>query len=103
MTTLDEFADVGTAARPARSADTRAAVAYLIASGATAISIIENETGCTFRVGTKLDARAAVVHWLREDEATAVMRKARKLAGRSSDIATAKRSCIELRPMRERR
>jgi hypothetical protein len=46
MTTLDDVADVETAARPAaRSADTKAAIAYLIASDATAISIIENASG----------------------------------------------------------
>jgi hypothetical protein len=90
MTTLDDVADVETAARPAaRSADTKAAVAYLIASGATAVTIIENVKGCSFKVGTKISARAAVVIWLREDEATAVMRKARKIAGKSPDLTKA--------------
>jgi hypothetical protein len=89
MTTLENV-DVETAARPAaRSPDSKAAIAYLIASGATAICVIENTTGCAYRTGTKIDPRAAVVHWLREGEATAVMRKARKLAGRSPDIAIA--------------
>jgi hypothetical protein len=88
MTTLDEVADVETAARPAaRSADTKAAISYLVCSGA--ITIIENAKGCSFNVGTKISARAAVVMWLREDEATAVMRKARKLAGRSPDLTKA--------------
>jgi hypothetical protein len=89
MTTLDlDVAEVETA-RPATRSTDRAAIAYLIASGATAISVIENETGCTFRVGTKLDARAASVHWLRETEARAVMKAARKHAGKSPDIETA--------------
>jgi hypothetical protein len=80
MTTLDvDVADVATAARPA---DTRAAIAYLIASGATAISVIENQTGCSFKVGSKIDARAAVVMWLREDEAQAVLKAARRGAGK---------------------
>jgi hypothetical protein len=59
--TLDlDVADVETVARQApRPADTKGAISYLIASGATAISISENESGCTFRAGTKLDARAA--------------------------------------------
>jgi hypothetical protein len=63
MTTLDvDVADVETVARPAaRSSDTKAATAYLIASGATAITIIENVTGCAYRIGTKLDPRAASV------------------------------------------
>ena len=76
MTTLDvDVADVETAARAARSPpDTKAAIAYLIASGATAITIIENQTGCAYRVGTKIDARAAVVHWLREHEARKLLK-----------------------------
>jgi hypothetical protein len=90
MTTLDDVADVETAARPAaRSADTKAAISYLIASGATAITITENVNGCTFRVGTKLDPRAASVHWLPEDKARPVMRKARMLSGKRPDIETA--------------
>ena len=90
MTTLDDVADVETVARPAaRSADTKAAVAYLIASGATAITIIENVTGCTFRVGTKISRRAAVVMWLREDEATALLKAARRRAGKSPDLTKA--------------
>jgi hypothetical protein len=91
MTTLDvDVADVETVARPAaRSSDTKAATAYLIASGATAITIIENVTGCAYRIGTKLDPRAASVHWLPEDKARQVMRKARKLAGKRPDIGTA--------------
>jgi hypothetical protein len=36
----------------------RAAIAYLIASDATAINIIENETGCAFRAGSRIDPRA---------------------------------------------
>ena len=65
MTMLDDdVLDVETARPAARSAaNTKAAIAYLIASDATAISIVENVTGCTFRVGTKIDPRAAVVHW----------------------------------------
>jgi hypothetical protein len=90
MTTLDHVADVETAARPAaRSTDTKAALKYLEASGAVAITITENTAGCTFRVGTKLDPRVASVHWLRETEARAVLKAARKHAGASPDIATA--------------
>jgi hypothetical protein len=91
MTTLDvDVAVVETVARPAaRSSDTKAAVAYLIASGATAIAIIENVKGCSFKVGSKSSARAAVVYWLREDEAAPVMRKARRHAGRNPDITMA--------------
>ena len=86
MTLTEDVLDVETVARPA---DTRAAISYLVCSGAVAITIIENVKGCAFKVGTKISARAAVVMWLREDEATAVMRKARKLAGRSPDLTKA--------------
>jgi hypothetical protein len=41
--------DVGTGhARPARSPDTKAAIKYLIASGATAIMITEHDGVCSF-------------------------------------------------------
>jgi hypothetical protein len=97
MSTLDDVADrpalIGKS-RVERSPDTRAAIAYLIASDATALSLIENETGCAFRVGTKLDPRAASVHWLRETEAQAVLKAARKHAGKSPDIATATTALI---------
>ena len=66
MTTLLDVADVETVARPA---DTRAAISYLVCSGATGIAIIENVKGCSFKIGSKISARAAVVYWLREDEA----------------------------------
>jgi hypothetical protein len=90
MTVVDDVVldFVATVARPAaRPADTKAAISYLISSGATAISIIENVKGCSFKVGSKLDPRAAMVFWLPEDNARAVMRKAR--TGASPDIAAA--------------
>jgi len=75
-------------ARPARSPDTKAARDYLIASGASALSVIENETGCTFATG-KLNPRAAVVFWLPDGEAKAVVKLARRAAGKKPDIAAA--------------
>jgi hypothetical protein len=52
MTNMDvEISD----ARPARSPDIKAAIAYLIASGATAISIVEHDGVCSFHVGHKID------------------------------------------------
>jgi hypothetical protein len=98
MTMLNDVADVETVRHVTdRSPDTRAAIAYLIASGATAISIIENESGCTYRVGTKLDPRAASVHWLREAEARAVLKAARKQAGKSPDSPPRRQRCTEPR------
>jgi hypothetical protein len=90
MTTLDDVADVETVDRPAtKSPDTRAAVNYLIASGATAISIIETETGCSFRVGHKIDPRAVEICWLTAAQAKPLVRLARKQAGRHPNVATA--------------
>jgi hypothetical protein len=88
MTMLDDVADVETVVRAARS-DTKAAIAYLIASGATAITIIENVAGCSFKVGSKISARAAVVYWLREDEARELLKAARRRAGKSPDLTKA--------------
>jgi hypothetical protein len=90
MSSLDvDVADVETVARAAARSDTKAAVAYLIASGATAITIIENVAGCTFKVGSKISARAAVVMWLREDEARKLLKAARRGAGKSPDLSKA--------------
>jgi hypothetical protein len=89
MTLTEDVLDVETVARPAARSSDRAAIAYLISSGAVAITIIENVKGCTFRVGTKISARAAVVMWSREDEAGPVMRKARRLTGRTPDLSRA--------------
>src|SRR5437762_9561153 len=91
--TVDRPASLGKS-RVARSTD-RAAIAYLIASDATAISIIENESGCTFRVGTKIDPRSAAVYWLPEDNAKPVLKLARRTAGKSPDLATATAALIQ--------
>jgi len=39
--------------RPARSPDTKAAIKYFEASGATAITVTDHDGVCTFRVGTR--------------------------------------------------
>jgi hypothetical protein len=70
MTMLDGALDVETVARPAaRSPDDRAALAYLAASGATAITITEHDGVCAFRLGSKIDPRAVMVQWLPETNA----------------------------------
>jgi hypothetical protein len=81
-------------ARPARSPDTRAALAYLTASGATAITITEVDGVCTFHVGSKIDPRASV-QWLPEANARAVMLKGRRVAGARPDAETAMRALIQ--------
>jgi hypothetical protein len=79
-------------ARPAKAPDTKAAITYLIASGATAISIVEIEGACAFRVGQKINPNAISVHWLNRSNATAISRQARKHAGVSPDAVTAGRA-----------
>jgi hypothetical protein len=82
MPMLDEVAIVETVARPAASPNTKAAIAYLIAAGTTAISVIETETGrALFRVGTKIDPDATTIYWIAGQAAIAVARRARRLAG----------------------
>jgi hypothetical protein len=70
----------------------RAALAYLEASGATAILIVDGEAGCVFRTGA-MAAQAAGVHvhttvWVSASVATAVARRARKIAGAKSTLAS---------------
>jgi hypothetical protein len=68
--------------RPApTSPDTRAALAYLAASGATAISIVEIAIGHVFGIGNKIDQDAAMVYWTSEPLAKPVAHRARKFAG----------------------
>jgi hypothetical protein len=76
-------------ARPARSPDTKAAINYLVASGATAITITEIDGVCSFTSGHKIDPHAVSVQWLLESEARALLKLARKHAGKSPDVATA--------------
>jgi hypothetical protein len=82
-------------ARPARSPDAKAAITYLIASGATAISIVEIEGACAFRLGHKIDPNAIAVHWLNRPNAMAISRQARRDAGHSPDAATAGRALAQ--------
>jgi hypothetical protein len=62
----------------------RAALAYLIASGATAISIFDDGA---IKAGAKLDGRAVMVFWLPEAAALAVSRQACREAGEAPDVA----------------
>jgi hypothetical protein len=82
---LDEVAAVETVARPAAgSPDTKAAIAYLVASGATAITITEVDGVCTFRIGTKMPARSVAIHWIMQVDAKPVVDRARKIAGKAA-------------------
>jgi hypothetical protein len=75
-------------AKTVASRETRAAIKYLTTTGSTAISILERDGACQSRVGHKIDPDAHSVHWLREPNAIAVSRKARKDAGSRPDVAT---------------
>jgi hypothetical protein len=87
-------ADIGHT-RPTRSPDTKAAINYLIASGAVAITITEHDGVCSFNVGHKIDPRAVSVQWLPETQAWAIVKQARQDAGRSPDAATAARALAQ--------
>jgi hypothetical protein len=73
---FDDVAAVETVARPAtRSPDTKAAVAYLVASGATAISVVEHDGVCSFHVGSKIEPRAVSIQWVLELQARAIVKQ----------------------------
>ena len=72
------------ARRPSRSPD-KAALAYLAASGAAAITVIEQDGGCTIRVGG--DSTAAQ-YWVDAGQAIQIARKARRAAGAAADLST---------------
>jgi hypothetical protein len=76
-------------ARPARSPDTKAAINYLVASGATAITITEIDGICTFRIGSKMLARSVAIFWIMEVDAKPVVASARKIAGKGAGAAEA--------------
>jgi hypothetical protein len=83
---LDDTVAVETpAAKPvSRSSDTKAALRYLEASGARAISITTGRGHVVIAVGFKTDA--VEVFWLSAAKARAVAAKARKIAGDAVDV-----------------
>jgi hypothetical protein len=85
MPMLDlDAADVETVARPAArsSSDTKAAIAYLIASGATATYTTTTRDFVPIRSGSQIAANAVAVFWVQKKQAVAL---ARRLAGADSD------------------
>jgi hypothetical protein len=83
-------------ARPAQSPDTKAAIAYPIASSATAITIVEHGGVCSFCVGHKINPHAVSIQWVPSEDGRRrrkrtrrrIVRQARD-AGANSDTATA--------------
>jgi hypothetical protein len=73
----------GAPARTARSSDTRAAIKYLAASGAAAISIITDVDCAEIAIGTKPDAPRSI--GCPADKARSVAAKARNIAGVNPD------------------
>jgi hypothetical protein len=90
---------VATDASVPRSSDTRAALKYLEASGANAISITTGSGHVVIAVGYKADAVAAF--WLLQDRARAVAAKARGLMAGGADVegavAALREAAVQLR------
>jgi hypothetical protein len=82
---LDHLA--ATVAKPVSgSPDTRAALAYLKASGARAISVVEVDGVAAFRVGTRNNPNATIVFWIATVNAKPVVKCAQRLAGVNQNI-----------------
>jgi hypothetical protein len=80
---------------PCRAITSKEAVAYLAASGATAITIIEINGICEFRVGIKIDPHAVSVQWISATLAPSIVKQARHDAGRSPNAVTAGRALAQ--------
>jgi hypothetical protein len=84
--------DIGDA-RQRRSPDSRSALAYLLASGAAPIVLIQDETGCcTIRVGRPVisrDVPSGRIWWISATAAKPIVRLARKLAGPAPNLTSA--------------
>jgi hypothetical protein len=84
----------------------RAAINYLIASGAAAITITADVDGASITVGTKIDPNAAAIFWLPANKARSIAMKARTIAGDNPDTdeairalhAAAAKSSVTLTP-----
>jgi hypothetical protein len=98
---LDDTVAVETpAAKPvSRSSDTKAALRYLEASGARAISITTGRGHVVIAVGFKTDA--VEVFWLSAAKARAVAARARKIGGDAGDVeavvAALREAAVQLR------
>ena len=61
---------------------TNAAIDYLKASGATAISVVAIDGVCTFHVGHKTDPHAVLIQWLPETVTASIVKQGRPDAGK---------------------
>jgi hypothetical protein len=84
---LDDLTEIETPVaqpKPRASASSKAAIKYLEASGAVAISVTGPADFVPIRVG-KIGPHAVAVFWIKKEAAVAVARLARRLAGADSD------------------
>jgi hypothetical protein len=68
---------------------TNAAIDYLKASGAIAISVVEIDGVCTFQIGVKISPHAIEAQWLPETAASAIVKRARCDAGKAASVSAA--------------
>ena len=84
-----------------RLPDTKAALAYLAASGAAPIFVTEVGDVATIRTGSKVDPRAVIVFWIAGQDAKPVVKVARRLAGKDQNVGDAvvslKKAAVECR------
>jgi hypothetical protein len=79
-------------ARQRRSPDGRAAIEYLLASGAVAISLIEVDGAYVFRTGPLAKSRdipSGRIFWISAQQAKPIVRRARKNAGPAPNLTSA--------------
>src|SRR6267378_2361725 len=79
-------------ARQRRSPDGRAAIEYLLSSGAVAISLIEVDGAYVFRTGPLAKSRdipSGRIFWISAQQAKPIVRLARKLAGPRPNLTSA--------------
>jgi hypothetical protein len=89
LMTLAADVDVASARPAPKSPGTKAAIDYLVASGATAITITEHDGVCSFHIGHRIDPHAVSIQWVPEAGARAIVKQARRNAGANPDAATA--------------
>jgi hypothetical protein len=66
----------------------KAAINYLRASSATAITITESGGVCSFYTGHKIDPGAVSIHWVFEKQAALLVKQARHDAGQAPSAGT---------------
>jgi hypothetical protein len=73
------------------------------ATGVTAISLVEVDGVCIWRVGIEFDPAAVSIHWLPEAEAASIVKQAKREAGKHPNAATATAALPSITAPRSRR